>query len=206
MLIAITDSWQQYDSFPDGLLTHHLNTQVTEILPNEKVVKTSAGSTVPYDILVVATGSDAVVPKETPGHDAKGVFVYRTISDLERLIEFASEHKGETGVTIGGGLLGLEAAKAMTDLKDFGKVTLVDRNRWVLARQLDEDAGNLVTEKIREIGLDVLFRKRVAKVNVDDENNVVGITFEDGEYLVCSCICFAVSADTFNFSQQTSVN
>lgn len=130
----------------------------------------------------------------TPGHDAEGVFVYRTIADLERLIEFAAKHKGETGVTVGGGLLGLEAAKAMTDLKDFGKVKLVDRNKWVLARQLDEDAGSLVTEKIREIGLDVLFEKRVAKINVDDGNNVVGITFEDGEKLNCSCICFAVSA------------
>lgn len=159
-------------------------------------MKTSGGSTIPYDILVVATGSDAVLPKHTPGHDAKGVFVYRTIADLERLIEFASKHKGETGVTVGGGLLGLEAAKAMTDLKDFGKVKLVDRNKWVLARQLDEDAGNLVTEKIREIGLDVLFDKRVAMINVDDENNVMGITFEDGEKLNCSCICFAVSADT----------
>lgn len=153
---------------------------------------TSAGDSIVYDILVLATGSDAVLPIHTPGYDAIGVFVYRTISDLERLMEFASEHKGHTAVTIGGGLLGLEAAKAMTDLQDFGKVTLVDRNRWVLARQLDEDAGSLVTSKIGELGLDVLLQKRVAVVDTDEENRVVGVTFEDGEVVDCCCVCFAV--------------
>lgn len=141
---------------------------------------------------MLATGSDAVLPTQTPGHDAKGVFVYRTISDLERLIDFASEHKGQTAVTVGGGLLGLEAAKAMTDLQDFGNVKLIDRNKWVLARQLDGDAGSLVSRKIQELGLDVLHQKRVSVVNTDSENNVTGITFEDGEHIDCCCICFAV--------------
>jgi nitrite reductase (NAD(P)H) len=169
---------------------------VTEILPDQKLVRTSTGDSVSYDLLVLATGSDAVLPTHTPGYDANGVFVYRTISDLERLIDFASKHKGETGVTIGGGLLGLEAAKAMTDLQEFGSVKLIDRNKWVLARQLDGDAGALVTEKIREIGLDVLLQKRVARIDTDDTNNVVGVTFEDGEKLECCCICFAVSQTT----------
>lgn len=155
-------------------------------------MQTSTGERIAYSILVLATGSDAVLPTHTPGHDAKGVFVYRTISDLERLIDFASQHKGKTAVTVGGGLLGLEAAKAMTDLEDFGNVKLIDRNKWVLARQLDADAGTLVTRKIRELGLDVLHQKRVSVVNTDAENNVTGITFEDGEQIDCCCICFAV--------------
>ena len=134
------------------------------------------------------------------GHNAKGVFVYRTISDLERLIDFASQNKGKAAVTVGGGLLGLEAAKAMTDLQDFGEVKLIDRNKWVLARQLDADAGSLVTRKIRELGLDVLHEKRVAVVNTDSENNVTGITFEGGEKIECCCICFAVNAFRNGFS------
>lgn len=141
---------------------------------------------------MLATGSDAVLPTTTPGYDANGVFVYRTISDLQRLLEFASRHKGETAVTVGGGLLGLEAAKAMMDLQEFGSVKLINRNRWVLARQLDGDAGALVTEKIRQLGLDVLLQKRVARIETDDGNNVTGITFENGERIDCCCICFAV--------------
>lgn len=95
-------------------------------------------------------------------------------------------------MTVGGGLLGLEAAKAMTDLQDFGNVKLIDRNKWVLARQLDGDAGSLVSRKIQGLGLDVLHQKRVSVVNTDSENNVTGITFEDGEHIDCCCICFAV--------------
>ncbi|KAJ5826890.1 FAD-dependent pyridine nucleotide-disulfide oxidoreductase [Penicillium robsamsonii] len=181
-----------YNSFKERALDHHLNTRVTAINPTDKTVQTSTGVTLSYDILVLATGSDATLPTHTPGYDAKGVFVYRTISDLERLIDFAAQHKGETAVTVGGGLLGLEAAKAMTDLEDFGNVKLIDRNKWVLARQLDGDAGMLVTRKIRELGLDVLHQKRVKIVHTDEGNNVVGITFEDGERIDCCCICFAI--------------
>lgn len=165
---------------------------MTEIDSTKKQVQTSAGDWISYDLLILATGSDAVLPESTPGYDANGIFVYRTIDDLERLIKFASHHKGETGVTVGGGLLGLEAAKAMTDLQDFGSVKLVDRNKHVLARQLDADAGSLVTEKIRELGLDVMHQKKVARIETDEGNNVIGITFEDGEKIDCCCICFAV--------------
>lgn len=80
----------------------------------------------------------------------------------------------------------------MTDLEDFGNVKLIDRNKWVLARQLDGDAGTLVTRKIQELGLDVLHQKRVKIVHTDNGNNVIGITFEDGERIECCCICFAV--------------
>lgn len=178
---------------PEGSLNYHLNTLVTEIIPQEKVVKTSAGDTVPYDILVLATGSDAVLPRHTPGHDAKGVFVYRTIDDLQKLIDFAKNKKGTTGAVVGGGLLGLEAAKAMMDLEDFGKVKLIERNRWVLSRQLDGDAGGMVLEQVRALGLDVMLSKRVGRILADEDNFVKGVVFEDGEEMECSCICFAVS-------------
>ncbi|KAF2837350.1 hypothetical protein M501DRAFT_1059346 [Patellaria atrata CBS 101060] len=181
-----------YSGMPEGSLNYHLNTLVSEINSEEKTVKTSAGDTVPYDILVLATGSDALLPRHTPGHDAKGVFVYRTIDDLQKLIEFSSTRKGTTGAVVGGGLLGLEAAKAMMDLEDFGAVKLIERNRWVLSRQLDGDAGNMVVEQVRALGVDVLLSKRVGKIKHDADNYVTGVVFEDGEEMDCSCICFAI--------------
>jgi nitrite reductase (NAD(P)H) len=183
---------------PEGSLSYHLNTIVTEIDSENKTVKTGTANIVPYDTLVLATGSDAVLPKHTPGHDANGVFVYRTINDLERLIEFAATRKGTTGAVVGGGLLGLEAAKAMMDLEDFGKVKLIERNRWVLSRQLDGDAGGMVVEQVRSLGLDVMLSKRVGRINTDENKNVVGVVFEDGEKMDCSCICFAVRYMPFN--------
>ncbi|KAK5118751.1 hypothetical protein LTR85_007957 [Meristemomyces frigidus] len=183
-------SW--YASMPEGSLNYHLNTLVTSVDTEKKTVETSQGQTVPYDILVLATGSDAVLPRHTPGHDAKGVFVYRTIEDLQKLIEFSATKKGTTGAVVGGGLLGLEAAKAMMDLENFGQVKLIERNRWVLSRQLDSDAGNMVLEQVRALGLDVLLSKRVGRIDTDEENNVTGVTFEDGEKMDCTCICFAI--------------
>ncbi|KAE9986489.1 hypothetical protein EG327_004273 [Venturia inaequalis] len=181
-----------YTSMPEGSLSYHLNTMVTEIDSENKTVKTSGANIVPYDILVIATGSDALVPRHTPGHDANGVFVYRTIGDLQRLIEFAKTKKGTTGAVVGGGLLGLEAAHAMMDLEEFGKVKLIERNRWVLSRQLDGDAGGMVVEQVKALGLDVMLSKRVGKIETDEDNNMVGVVFEDGERMDCSCICFAI--------------
>jgi nitrite reductase (NAD(P)H) len=134
-----------------------------------------------------------LLPRHTPGHDAKGVFVYRTIEDLQKLIEFSNTRKGTVGAVVGGGLLGLEAAHAMMDLDVFSQVKLIERNRWVLSRQLDGDAGGMVVEQVRALGLNVMLSKRVGKILTDDDNFVKGVVFEDGEQMDCSCICFAVS-------------
>ncbi|KAF2622313.1 nitrite reductase [Macroventuria anomochaeta] len=181
-----------YLSMPEGSLNYHLNTLVTEINPANKNVKTSSGETVSYDLLVLASGSDALLPRHTPGHDAEGVFVYRTIDDLQRLIEFSATRKGTAGAVVGGGLLGLEAAHAMMDLENFAQVKLIERNRWVLSRQLDGDAGSMVVEQVRAMGLDVMLSKRVGKILTTEKNAVRGVVFEDGEEMECSCICFAI--------------
>ncbi|MCJ1309243.1 hypothetical protein MMC25_002901 [Agyrium rufum] len=181
-----------YTSTTPGSLNYHLNCLVTAIHKDEKLVTTSNGDTVPYDILVLATGSNALLPRHTPGHDAKGVFVYRTIQDLQDLIAFAETVPASTGAVVGGGLLGLEAAKAMMDLERFEKVKLIERNRWVLSRQLDGDAGGMVVDLVRQLGLDVLLSKRVGKIEVDDDNAVKGVVFEDGERMDCTCLMFAI--------------
>lgn len=169
-----------------------LDTRVTEIRAKDKTILTSAGALIPYDTLVLATGSEAILPRFIPGHDAKGVFLYRTILDLQNLIAFANEHRGSTGVAVGGGLLGLEAAKAMMDLETFSSVKIVDRNGYLLSRQLDEDAGNLVVEKVRGLGLDVMRQRSITKINADNSNNVRGVILENGEEIKCSTVCFAV--------------
>ncbi|KIW25753.1 nitrite reductase [NAD(P)H], large subunit [Cladophialophora immunda] len=184
------ESW--YKGHAPDSFSYHLNTLVTEIKPAEKVVVTAQGDTIHYDILVLATGSDAVLPRHTPGHDAKGVFVYRTIEDLQKLIAFSATVKGTTGCVVGGGLLGLEAAKAMMDLEEFKQVKLIERNRWVLSRQLDGDAGGMVVELVRSLGLDVMLSKRVGKILTNEDNAVRGLVFEDGEEMECSCIMFAI--------------
>ncbi|KAF2963688.1 hypothetical protein GQX73_g9890 [Xylaria multiplex] len=176
----------------ENQLNYHLNTLVTEIDSSNKTVTCANGEVVAYDVLVLATGSDALLPTNTLGHDANGVFVYRTIDDLQKLIEFGEVRKGTIGAVVGGGLLGLEAAAAMLDLKCFEKVKLIERNRWVLSRQLDSEAGNLVVEKVTDLGIDVMLTKRVARIKTNSKNSVTGVVFEDGEEMDCSTICFAI--------------
>ncbi|KAI0201577.1 nitrite reductase [Astrocystis sublimbata] len=180
----------------ENQLNYHINTLVTEIDSASKSVTCANGDVVAYDVLVLATGSDAVLPTHTPGYNAAGVFVYRTLDDLQKLIEFGELRKGTTGAVVGGGLLGLEAAAAMLDLQCFDKVKLIERNRWVLSRQLDSEAGNLVVEKVVELGIDMLLTKRVARIKTDgdgaENGSVTGVVFEDGEEMDCSTICFAI--------------
>lgn len=99
-------------------------------------------------------------------------------------------------MVVGGGLLGLEAAKALIDLEVFGRVVVIERNGWVLSRQVDGEAGALVLESVRGLGVEVFTKKRVGEVDTTDSDSgaktVKGIRFEDGDYLDCSTICFAI--------------
>lgn len=185
-------SWYEANAGPDKALGWHLNSKVSGIDKARRIVTCADGSEVPYDVLVLATGSDAVLPRNTPGFDADGVFVYRNISDLERLIEFSATKNGTYGAVVGGGLLGLEAAKAMMDLECFEQVKIIERNRWVLSRQLDGEAGSMVVEQVRNLGVDVMLNTRVAKIDTDEDNRVKGVSFENGERMPCSTICFAI--------------
>src|SRR5271170_6038735 len=81
---------------------------------------------------------------------------------------------------VGGGLLGLEAAHAVQGLEQFPKVALIERNRWVLSRQLDGEAGGLVVEKVRAMGVDVMLSKRVGRINADEATGKMKqVVFED---------------------------
>ena len=91
----------------------HVGDRAREIDRERRVVVSEAGREIAYDRVVLATGSRPFVPP-IDGIDKQGVFVYRTIEDLDDIIEYAKQAK--TCALIGGGLLGLEAAKAAYDL------------------------------------------------------------------------------------------
>ncbi|KAL2144873.1 hypothetical protein VTI28DRAFT_8433 [Corynascus sepedonium] len=181
-----------YESIVDGALSYHINTKVTKIDPSRKSIYCADGKEINYDILVLATGSDAILPRMIPNHDATGVFVYRTVDDLEKLIAFSANQNGTVGAVVGGGLLGLEAAKALMDLECYRNVKVIERGKWVLTRQLDPVAGAMVADQVRQLGVDVLLDKAVAGIEVDEQHNVTGVKLGDGESFACSTVCFAI--------------
>ncbi|MGA9357098.1 MAG: FAD-dependent oxidoreductase, partial [Mycobacterium sp.] len=131
-----------------GLL---LNTRVAEIDRATKSVVTADGQRHSYDTLVLATGSYAFVPP-VPGHDLPACHVYRTLDDLDDIraaaLRAAEDGRTGTGVVIGGGLLGLEAANA---LSQFGLRThVVEMMPRLMAQQIDECGGALLSRMISD--------------------------------------------------------
>ena len=111
----------------------HTSELVTEISPESRTIKTHTGRTDHYDYLILATGSSPFVPA-IEGVERHGVFVYRTIEDLNQIIDYAK--KVRRGAVMGGGLLGLEAAKALLDL---GLEThVVEFAPRLMPRQIDD--------------------------------------------------------------------
>ena len=148
-------------------------------------VDTSAGEVLSYDALVLATGSYPFVPP-IPGAKRAGCFVYRTIEDLNAIREAAAGAK--TGAVIGGGLLGLEAAKA---LKDLGlKTHVVEFAPRLMAVQIDVAGARVLHDQIAKLGVGIHTDKRTTQI-ADAENARHRICFADGGSLETDLIVFS---------------
>lgn len=163
----------------------HLNDKVVSIDRKNKTVTSAKGVNLPYGKLVLATGSYPFVPA-IPGNDRPGCFTYRTIADLENIKAAASS--AVSGTVIGGGLLGLEAAKA---LRDLGLEThVVEFAPRLMAAQLDETGGAVLKKKIAELGVRVHLNKNTNAI-LAGESCAHKMVFADGSHLETDIILFS---------------
>ncbi|MBK8393268.1 MAG: nitrite reductase large subunit [Saprospiraceae bacterium] len=146
-----------------------------------KTVESHKSEIYAFDKLIIATGSYPFVPV-IDGVDKKGIFVYRTIEDLDQMIRFSEKIKAKgknKAVVIGGGLLGLEAAKAV---KDLGLEThIVEFAPVLMARQLDARGGDILKSKIEDLGI-VVHTSKNTKCFAG-EQDVEKMHFTDGSEL-----------------------
>ncbi|KAG3019161.1 hypothetical protein JG687_00006554 [Phytophthora cactorum] len=142
---------------------------------------------VPYDRVVIATGASALMP-QLPGANLHGVFVYRSIADLNSIIAHAEKQAKleaaggakKYALVIGGGLLGLEAAKAVHDLKV--SVRIINRGTRLMSRQLDADGAKVLhNEIVNKFGIDVLYEKSTQEIIGIEGNGVEAVQFTNGE-------------------------
>ncbi|HMI02735.1 MAG TPA: nitrite reductase large subunit NirB, partial [Pedobacter sp.] len=154
-------------------ITLYLNDPVKEINRSAKTVHSHAGKTVAYDYLVLATGSSAFVPN-IDGVEKDGVFVYRTIDDLEMIKSYAANVK--TGAVMGGGLLGLEAAKALMDL-GIEQPAVIEFAPRLMPRQIDNAGSQMLQSKLQSMGLQILLNKSTA--SIEGEHHITGLKFND---------------------------
>ncbi len=154
----------------------HLGDRASEIDRKGKFVRSTKGVEIAYDSVVIATGSYPFVPP-VPGVDMKGVFVYRTIEDLEHIIDYAK--KAKRCAIIGGGLLGLEAAKAATDL-DL-ETHVIEYSNRLMPRQIDTAGSRILVQKIEQLGVRVLLNKGTKEIS--GSGHVEQMTFNDDSTL-----------------------
>ncbi|MCP5535485.1 MAG: nitrite reductase large subunit [Akkermansiaceae bacterium] len=164
------------DWYQEREIEIHVGDKIVSINRAAKTVTSAKGLTVGYDKIVMATGSDAFVPP-VPGVNKDGVFVYRTIEDLEAITAYAKQSK--RCAVIGGGLLGLEAAKAAQDLGL--KTEVVEFAPRLMARQVDAAGGAMLKALIEERNIGVNLSKNTTNIAGDDK--VTAMEFADGTTL-----------------------
>ncbi|MEO2049779.1 MAG: nitrite reductase large subunit NirB [Pirellulales bacterium] len=140
----------------------HLGDRANTIDRKRRVVRSDVGAEIAYDQVVLATGSYPFVPP-IDGVEHRGVFVYRTIEDLEKIIDYGK--KVRRCAVIGGGLLGLEAAKAAFDL---GLEThVIEFASRLMPRQINDDGSRILVNQIEQLGVQVHLNKETKEIRGD---------------------------------------
>jgi nitrite reductase (NADH) large subunit len=173
--------------YRDNGITLHAGRAVTAIDAERKMVVAEGGLGVPYDVLILANGSDPVrLP--LPGADLKGVVTFRDLDDVEAMLT-AAERPEAQAVVIGGGLLGLEAAYGLA--RRGMKATVVHLMEVLMERQLDESAGYLLVEALKGKGVETILGAQSEEI-LGQDGRVSGLRLKDGRVLPCDLLVMAV--------------
>jgi nitrite reductase (NADH) large subunit len=165
----------------------HAGVRVTSVDRERRLVRGENGVLEPYDVLVFATGSSPFVPplRNMSGHGTEtkeGLFAFRTLDDCERMLDHAPGAR--TAAVIGGGLLGLEAARGL--LERGLEVHLVHLRSHLMEMQLDPPAGGLLRSTLEEMGVTVHLDTETSALL--GEHRVEGLAFADGRTLPCDMV------------------
>lgn len=174
--------WQWYEERGVRL---EVGKKVDRLFPKKKLLVTEDGELYRYDKAIIATGSKPFIPPSIKGTEKKGVFTYRTAGDVFRILDYA--RVSERAVVIGGGLLGLEVAKA---LRDIGlEVYLVHLFDTLMEQQLDRTASELLRKDLERMGIKVLLERDTREILGDKKAE--GVRFADGEELPADFVVIA---------------
>ena len=176
--------------YADNGITLHHGQRIARIDRFSRHVYTEDGTATPYDKLIIATGSRAHVPPipgiHRPGRGYhQGVFAFRTLDDTRNMIRYARDH--ERAVVIGGGLLGLEAARGLQN--HLSHVTLVHSAGHLMNAQLSAQAGDILRGSVEKLGIEVLTGARTTEIL--GKHAVTGVKLADGRTIPCDVVVVA---------------
>ena len=173
--------------YEENNITLHSGKRVAGLKRRSKLAYGEDGEPVPYDKLIIATGSRAFIPQMEGSHMPDGslkpgMFVFRTLDDCRKIADWAKGKK--TAAVIGGGLLGLEAARG---LQNFGlEVSVVCLGGHLMPQQLDPGAGIILKKSMEALGMKVLLKKNTQAILGEDR--VLGLRFHDDTTLECDLV------------------
>jgi nitrite reductase (NADH) large subunit len=178
------------DWYHDNGILLHAGRQVVKIDRIRRLVVAEDGTEARYDRLLIAAGSSPFI-LPVPGKDLPGVITYRDIADTEAMIDAAATHKH--AVVIGAGLLGLEAANGLA-LRGMD-VTVVHLMPWIMERQLDREAADMLQASLESKGLKFKLEKQTAELVAgqpdDNRGRVCAVKFKDGESIPADIVVMA---------------
>lgn len=194
------------DWYREKGVTLHTSDPIVAIDRVRRTVRSQSGIEVPYDRLLIASGSNPVM-LPIPGNDLPGVVTFRDLQDVDAMLAATRTHK--KAVVIGGGLLGLEAANGL--LKQGMDVTVVHIFDTLMERQLDRAAADLLRESLEKRGLKFRMQSKTVEIlstrhewrgtsqtseahasSLEPRARVAGVLFEDGSELEADLVVMAV--------------
>ncbi|MBL3649564.1 NADPH-nitrite reductase [Bacillus vallismortis] len=174
-----------WDWYEENNIQLYTNETVIKVDPENKTVITDADRIQPYDELILATGSvPFILP--IPGADKKGVTAFRDIKDTDTMLAASKQYK--KAAVIGGGLLGLEAARGLLNLGM--EVSVIHLAPFLMERQLDAAAGRLLQNELEKQGMTFLLEKQTEEIIGD--GRVEGLRFTDGTSIEADLVVMAV--------------
>ena len=182
----VTDiTLNDWNWYKENDITLYTGETVISVDAENKTVKTDSGRTQAYDELILATGSQPFM-LPIPGADKQGVTAFRDINDTDIMLDASKKYK--KAAVIGGGLLGLEAARGLLNLGM--DVSVIHLASYLMERQLDPTAANMLQKELEKQGMKFYLEKQTNSIVGNDR--VEGLEFKDGSSLETDLVVMAV--------------
>ncbi len=180
------------DWYADNAVTLHSGNRVTAIDRAARVVTAADGLQVRYDVLLIATGSRPFIPpmdniRDASGELRHGVFGFRTLDDCTAMMAMAK--RSQAAVVLGGGLLGLEAARGL--MTHGPSVHVVQSGQHLMNAQLDAEGGLILRAAMEAMGIAIHVGQQGRAIELDDAGQVAGVRLKDGSTIACQMVVVA---------------
>ena len=180
------------DWYADNAITLHSGNRVTAIDRAARVVTAADGLQVRYDVLLIATGSRPYVPpmdniRDERGELRPGVFGFRTLDDCNAMMAAAKQSR--SAVVLGGGLLGLEAARGL--MTHGPAVHVVQSGQHLMNAQLDAEGGHILRGAMQAMGINIQVGQQASAIELDADGQVAGVRLKDNSVIACQMVVVA---------------